>query len=313
MTSTSTSAGTSVLTLQGVSKWFGDVVAVSDVSFSLAPGVTGLLGPNGAGKTSVLRMACGLTRPSTGTVRLFGVDPRADPDVFRRLGLVPQTEALPEGLTAREFVRSGGELGGLAEPDAAARTALDRVGLSPEDSRRLRNLSGGERQRAKIAQALVHDPELLVMDEPLEGLDPRQRAEVLTLVRSLGAQGRSVLVSSHVLDEVERMSEQVVVVARGRLVAEGDFRSIRALMDDRPHRVRVGTDEPRRLAARLALLPHVLGLELDATGLVVQTADLTALGRDVVPAVRDVGCRLRELVPLDDDLDSVFRYLVGER
>ncbi len=302
-----------VLQMDAVTKWFGDVVAVSDVTTTLHPGVTGLLGPNGAGKSSLMRMACGLAAPSTGTVRLFGVDPRSDPQVFRRVGFVPQSEALPGG-TPTELVRTAALLHGVADPGTATEQALGRVGLHEQKDRPLRQMSGGERQRAKIAQALVHDPELLVMDEPLEGLDPRQRNAAIDLITRLGAEGRSVLVSSHVLEEVERMlaeTDEVIVVARGRLVAQGDVRGVRELMDDRPHRVRLMVDDPRALAAVLAQVFHVKRLELAEDSLTLETTDLRALGRDLLPAVRQACCRLTEMVPLDDDLDSVFRYLVA--
>lgn len=295
-----------------VSKWFGDVVAVSDVSFSVGPGATALLGPNGAGKSTLLRLLCGLTRPSQGSVRVLGDDPRRHPELFRRIGLVPQQEALFEGMSARAFVTLAAKLHALATPKAAAEAALAVVDLDPADTRTLSSYSKGMRQRVKVAQALVHDPEVMVLDEPLDGLDPRQRIGLIALFRRLGDEGRAVLVSSHVLDEVERFGSRVLVLAQGRLAAEGDFHAIRQLMDNRPHRLRLRTDAPRALGAALLETGTVVGLAVSGTDkLVVDTLDVAGFRLAVAPAARQAGARLLELIPLDDDLESVFRYLVG--
>ncbi len=295
----------------GVSKWFGPLVAVSDVSFEVGPGVTALLGPNGAGKSTMLRMLCGLARPSKGTIRVLGKDPRSDAGVTRSIGLVPQQDGVFESLTARAFVRLTAELHGLPDPDAAAAAALETVALDPSDQRRLPAYSKGMRQRVKVAQGLVHDPSVLMLDEPLNGLDPRQRADMITLFRRLGAEGRCVLVSSHVLDEVERLGSRILVMSQGRLAAAGDFRELRALMDDRPMRVRVRTDRPRELAAALMGVASVVSVRLDADGgLELDTSDARALSRALAPAARERGASLLEVVPLDADLEGVFRYLV---
>ncbi len=301
-----------MIEVERVSKSFGDVVAVSDVSFAVGPGVTALLGPNGAGKSTMLRLLCGLTRPSQGAVRVLGQDPRGDPALFRRLGLVPQQEALFEGIGALAFVTLAAELHGLASAGVAAAKSLHLVDLDPDDRRTLASYSKGMRQRVKVAQALVHDPELLVLDEPLDGLDPRQRLALIDLFRRLGDEGRCVLVSSHVLDEVERFGSRVLVMAQGRLAAEGDFHAIRELMDDRPHRLRLGTDRPHDLGAALLASSSVVGVWVTGPGeLVVDTLDVAAFRLAVAPAACSSGARLLALVPLDDDLESVFRYLVG--
>ena len=299
--------------VENVSKWFGDVVAVSDVSFAVGPGVTALLGPNGAGKSTVLRLLCGLTPPSQGTVRVLGEDPRRDPALFRRIGLVPQQEALFGSIPARRFVRLAAELHGLPGPDGAAVDALRLVELDPDDRRPLTSYSKGMRQRVKVAQALVHEPEVVVLDEPLEGLDPRQRLHLISLFRHLGDEGRCVVVSSHVLDEVERFGSRVLVIAQGRLAAEGDFHEIRALMDDRPNRLRLRTDRPRELAAALVSSGAAVGVHLEGDAVLVDTVDAAGFRRAVAPAAAGVDARLLELVALDDDLESVFRYLVGRR
>jgi ABC-2 type transport system ATP-binding protein len=304
-------AGEPRIVAESVSKWFGALVAVSDVSFDVGPGVTALLGPNGAGKSTMFRMLCGLARPSRGTVRVLDRNPRSDPGAARLVGLVPQQESVFEPLTARAFVSLSARLQGVPGPDAAAAAALATVGLDPSDSRRLPTYSKGMRQRVKVAQALVHDPPVLVLDEPLTGLDPRQRADMVALFRRLGAEGRCVLVSSHVLDEVERLGSRILVMSRGRLAAAGDFHELRALMDDRPLRVRVRTDRPRELAAALVEAGTAVGVRLsDGEVLEVDTTDARALSRALAPTARERGASLLEVRPLDADLEGVFRYVV---
>jgi ABC-2 type transport system ATP-binding protein len=295
----------------GVSKWFGALVAVSDVSFDVGPGVTALLGPNGAGKSTMFRMLCGLARPSKGSIRVLGRDPRADTGVTRLIGLVPQQESVFEPLTAHEFVTLAAKLHGLPDPRAAATRALETVDLDPSDTRRLPAYSKGMRQRVKVAQAIVHDPTVLVLDEPLTGLDPRQRADLVGLFRRLGSEGRCVIVSSHVLDEVERLGSQVLVMSQGRLAAAGDFRELRALMDDRPMRIRVRTDRPRQLAGALLEAGTAVGARLDGDDLLeLDTTDARALAHALAPVARDRHARLYEVLPLDADLEGVFRYVV---
>jgi ABC-2 type transport system ATP-binding protein len=294
-----------------VSKWFGPLVAVSDVSFDVGAGVTALLGPNGAGKSTMFRLLCGLARPSKGSVRVLGRDPREDAGVARRIGLVPQQETVFESLTAHEFVLLSARLHGLAEPDVAAAAALDTVGLDPGDARRLPSYSKGMRQRVKVAQAIVHDPQVLVLDEPLTGLDPRQRRDMVALFRRLGAEGRCVIVSSHVLDEVERLGSRILVISQGRLSAAGDFHELRALMDDRPLRVRVRTDRPRELAGALLGSGVVVGVRLESEDVLeLDTTDARALTRALAPTARELDARLLEVRALDADLEGVFRYVV---
>jgi ABC-2 type transport system ATP-binding protein len=301
-----------VIEVDHASKWFGDLVAVSDVSFGVDHGVTALLGPNGAGKSTMLRMLAGLTPPSQGSVRVLGADPHRDTDLARRLGLVPQQEAVFEMLTALEFVKLAAVLQQLDQPDEAARRALAVVELDPGDVRRLSTYSKGMRQRVKVAQAIVHDPEVVILDEPLTGLDPRQRLHLIELFQQLGAAGRCVIVSSHVLDEVERFGSRVLVMAQGRLAAAGDFRAIRELMDDRPHRVRVRTDRPRSLGTGLLDGEAVMAVRLiDDRTLVVDTNDVNRFRHTVAATAATSGAHLYEVMPLDDDLESVFRYLVG--
>jgi ABC-2 type transport system ATP-binding protein len=296
---------------ENVSKWFGALVAVSDVSFDVGPGVTALLGPNGAGKSTMFRMLCGLARPSKGTVRVLDRDPRQDIGVSRFIGLMPQQESVFEALTAREFVTLSAQLQGLHDPAGAAAEALRVVDLDPSDSRRLPAYSKGMRQRVKVAQAIVHDPAVLILDEPLTGLDPRQRMDMVKLFRRLGGEGRCVIVSSHVLDEVERLGSKILVMSQGRLAAAGDFHELRALMDDRPMRIQVRTNRPRELAGALLEGGTAVGVRLDGDeGLEVDTTDARALAHALAPAARDRGARLYEVHPLDADLEGVFRYVV---
>jgi ABC-2 type transport system ATP-binding protein len=298
--------------VDSVTRWFSDVVAVSEVSFELRAGVTALLGPNGAGKSSLIRLLCGLIPPGRGTVRVLGRDPRTDLGVRARIGLVPQQETVFDRISALEMVEMCAHLRGVGNPRRAARRALALVELDADDPRYLPTYSRGMRQRVKVAQAIVHDPAVIVLDEPLTGLDPRQRRHMTDLFHHIGDQGRCVLVSSHVLEEVERFGSNVLVIVQGRVAAEGDYRAIRDLMDDRPHRIRIRTDRPQEVAGRLLSERTIVGLDLiDADTVVIETDRVHDLRRTIAAVARDEGAHLWEVVPLDDDLDSVFRYLVG--
>jgi ABC-2 type transport system ATP-binding protein len=310
--SAATAPAEPMVAVDGCTRWFGDVVAVSEVSFTLGAGVTALLGPNGAGKSTLLRLLCGLVAPARGTVRILGRDPRRDVEVHRHLGLVPQQESVFDRLTAFELVELCAGLRGVEDPRAAATWALGAVELDPADPRPLPTYSRGMRQRVKVAQAIAHRPSVIVLDEPLTGLDPRQRRHMTDLFHALGAQGCCVVVSSHVLEEVERFGSDVLVIVQGRLAAEGDFRAIRDLMDDRPHRIRIRTDRPQEVAGRLLAARTIVGLDvIDVDTVIIETDRVHELRATVAAVARDADARLWEVVPLDDDLDSVFRYLVG--
>ncbi len=302
---------TALVVVDRVSKWFGDLVAVSDVSFAVEPGVTALLGPNGAGKSTILRMLCGLATPSSGSVHVLGANPRTEPAIAAEIGLAPQQEAVFGFLTARQFVRASAELQGIENADGAAAEVLRTVELDPDDTRRLPTYSKGMRQRVKLAQAIVHQPRVILLDEPLSGLDPRQRLHMVELFHRLGDSGRAVIVSSHVLEEVERFGSNVVVIAKGRLAAQGDFREIRALMDDRPRQLRVTSDKPRLLASGLVSQQNVANLRIAEGELIIDTDDVVAFSRTIATVSKQTGARLFEVRPLDEDLESVFRYLVG--
>jgi len=281
------------------------------MSCSFAPGVTGLLGPNGAGKTTLMRAIAGLAGANQGTVRVDGRDPRRDRSVQAIVGLVPEDEAVPAGLSARQLVRYLADLHGITDRAAPDR-ALATVGLLDVADRRVATFSKGMRQRTKVAAALVCEPQVLVLDEPLNGADPIQRVHLINLFRHLADEGRTVIVSSHVLNEVERMADRVIVLVHGRLAAAGGHRAIRDTMDDRPRHVLVRADDARPLAAALIGLSCVAGVTIDATrnGLVVETAHARELANSLPRLARDCGIRLREVRALDNSLESLFRELV---
>lgn len=298
-----------VVVFESVSRWYGDTVALADVSFRLGPGVTGLLGHNGAGKSTALKLCAGFATPSAGSVRVAGRDIGRDPEAYRDVGIAHDREGLWPHLTAHRTVATLARLRGVRDPDAAARRALAEVALDDVADRKVGGFSHGMRQRVKIAQALAHDPKVLLLDEPLNGLDPAQRRHVVELVRRLGEEGRTVLVSSHVLHEVERMAPRVLVLVDGRLVARGSTAGIRALIADRPRAFRVRTDEPRALGRDLIGAGLADMVHLDGDVLVVEVADAERFAHGIAPAARDAGVRLHGVEPVGDDLESVYRYL----
>jgi ABC-2 type transport system ATP-binding protein len=308
-----TTPTTPLVEMRDISIAFGGIKAVDDVTVDLRPGeVVGLLGHNGAGKSTLFDLLAGFTSPSQGTVRVLGHDPRAEPAVHARLGLVPDGDGLWPFLTARQTVAFLARHRGVADPGAAAERALATVGMSDAADRRVAGFSKGMRQRVRLAQALAHEPEVLLMDEPLNGLDPAQRRADVELIRRLGADGRTVLVSSHVLGEVERMADRVVVVVNGRLVAEGTPAGVQGLLAQSARTLRVETDDPRRLGRALLSEPAVDGVDLEAGALVVQTSDGGALAVRLPLLARDAGLHLRRVVPLGEDLESVFTRLTAQ-
>ncbi|MFL5682894.1 MAG: ABC transporter ATP-binding protein [Chloroflexota bacterium] len=301
---------TAALEVDHVSRWYGNVVAVNDISFGLGAGVTGLLGPNGAGKSTLLHLMAGLLAPSAGRVLVEGESAWRRPEMYRHVGLVPERETVHAFLSGREFARLNARLQAVADPDAAAARAIATVDLTDAADRPIGTYSKGMRQRAKLAGALVHDPRILLLDEPFNGMDPRQRLHMMTLLRSMAAEGRTILFSSHILEEVERLADSVLVLYAGRLAAAGDFRSIRRLMTDRPHTFTVRSSDDRRLAAALMADQAVFGAELVAGHVAVQTADYGAFTRTLPRVARDAAVSLFEVRPTDDSLESVFSYLV---
>ncbi|GAA4436459.1 ABC transporter ATP-binding protein [Phytohabitans houttuyneae] len=298
------------VTLDGVSRWYGNVVAVNDVTMTLGPGVTGLLGPNGAGKTTVLHMMAGFLAPSRGTVSIDGEPTWRNPNVYKRLGLVSEREAVHDFLTAREFLLVSARLHRLPDPEAAAQRALELVEMTGAQDRRIGTYSKGMRQRTRVAAALVHDPQVLLLDEPFNGMDPRQRLHMMELLHKLGEAGRTILFSSHILEEVEQVSGTVQVIVAGRLAASGDYRAIRRLMSNRPHVFAVHSTDDRRLAVALMGQASVTGVEIDRTGLTVRAGDYGSFTRALPKIALAEGIRVRRLLPSDESLESVFSYLV---
>lgn len=294
----------------GVSKWFGQKVALSEVTVAFEPGVTGLLGPNGAGKTTLLRVLTGLQVPSQGEVRVLGIDPRVDRSVYAKIAMVPEDESVYPDLTARRFVELEAALSGVADPAAAALRALDTVDLVDVADRRMGGFSKGMRQRAKVASALASSPEVLVLDEPLNGADPVQRAQLIELFVKLGEEGRIVIVSSHVLAEVERMTHRVVAMVDGRLAATGDLASLRAAMTDKPRQVHIRTTVPRLLGAALIGVKGVHGISVGDGLLEISTTDPIELARMLPVLARREELPVTEVAPVDESMESVFRYLV---
>jgi ABC-2 type transport system ATP-binding protein len=297
--------------LTGVSRWYGNVVAVNDVTMTLGPGVTGLLGPNGAGKTTLLHMMAGFLAPSRGELTVGGAPAWRNPSVYTQLGLVSEREAVHSFLTGWELVLASARLHRLSQPEAAARRAVDMVEMAETQGRRIATYSKGMRQRIRVAAALVHDPQVLLLDEPFNGMDPRQRLHMMDLLHRMGADGRTVLFSSHILEEVEQVSGTVQVIVAGRLAASGDYRSIRRLMTNRPHVFTVSSSDNRALAVALMAEASVTGVELDPTGLTVRASDYGTFTRALPKIVRRSGIRLQRLLPTDESLESVFSYLVA--
>jgi ABC-2 type transport system ATP-binding protein len=314
--------------LDNVSRWFGNVVAVNDVTMSVGPGVTGLLGPNGAGKSTVINMMAGFLAPSAGTVTLDGQPVWRNEAIYRDIGLVPEREAMYDTVTGWQFVLANAKLHRLPDPAAAARRALDTVQMTDVKDRGIATFSKGMKQRIKIATALVHDPRVLLLDEPFNGMDPRQRIQLMALLHTMGDDGRTILFSSHILEEVEQIAGTIQVMVAGRHAASGDFRDIRRLMTERPHQYWVRSDNDRALASAIIAEQSASGVELvsgngsgpghSTTGARDTTAALHVQATDVSQFVRVLpqlaarhGIRLYEVSPADESLERVFSYLVA--
>jgi ABC-2 type transport system ATP-binding protein len=298
------------LEMQNVSRWYGNVVAVNDISLRLDAGVTGLLGPNGAGKTTVLHMMAGFLAPSKGTVLLDGAPTWRRPEVYRELGLVNERESVYSFLTGEEFVMASAKMHKLSDPAAATRRAIDLVEMADAKDRRIGTYSKGMRQRTRVAAALVHNPRVLLLDEPFNGMDPRQRMHMMELLHALGDRGHTILFSSHILEEVEQVSGTVQVIVAGRLAASGDYREIRRLMTNRPHVFALQSSDDRRLAVALIAEKSVSAVEIDGAGLTVRASDYGSFTRALPRIALGEGIRLRKLLPSDESLESVFSYLL---
>jgi ABC-2 type transport system ATP-binding protein len=305
----------STIELGQVSRWYGNVVAVNDVSMRLGPGVTGLLGPNGAGKSTLINMMAGFLAPSAGSVTLDGRPLYRDPEIYREVGLVPEREEMYDAVSGWNFVVANAKLHKLADPESAARRAIGTVEMTDAQDRDIRTYSKGMKQRIKMATAIVHDPTVLLLDEPFNGMDPRQRLHLMDLLHQLGDQGRTILFSSHILEEVEQIAGRIEVMVAGRHAASGDFREIRRLMTQRPHQYTIRASDNRALASALIAQPSTSGVELVAgpggTDVVqVQATDYAAFVHALPQVASRHDIRLLEVRPADESLESVFSYLV---
>jgi ABC-2 type transport system ATP-binding protein len=306
----SSAATQAPLVFDQISHWYGDVVAVNSINATVNAGITGLLGPNGAGKSTLLQLAAGLLRPSNGTVLVYGRSPASGPAAYVDIGLVPEHEALPANMSAEAFVSARAALLGLPDVREATRKALATVELDTVKTRKLGGFSKGMKQRAKLAAALVHEPRLVLLDEPFNGLDPRQRVGMMRLLEARAEQGTAVLLSSHILEEIEGLASRILVMLAGRLAATGDYRSLRRLMTDRPHTVHVRTSNDRQLASALIANPTVVSVELMSDGLSVRATDYAGFARAVGPAAKRLDISVFEIKPADESLEHVFAYLV---
>ncbi len=306
----------STVDLEAVSRWYGNVVAVNDVTMRLQPGVTGLLGPNGAGKSTLIHMMAGFLAPSAGSVTLDGRPLFRDPEIYREVGLVPEREEMYDAVTGWRFVLANAKLHKLGDPQGAARRAIDTVDMASAQDRDIRTYSKGMKQRIKMATAIVHDPSVLLLDEPFNGMDPRQRLHLMGLLNRLGDEGRTILFSSHILEEVEQIAGRIEVMVAGRHAASGDFREIRRLMTQRPHQYTIRSSDDRALASAVIADPSTSGVELVADGhggsvVQVQATDYAAFIHALPQVTSRRGIRLLEVRPADESLESVFAYLVA--
>jgi len=303
-----------IVAAERCSKWYGPVLGVSDVSWQLTGGVVGLLGPNGAGKSTMIKMMAGLLAPSRGTLTVFGASPFVDATVRRRVGYAPEHEATWDELTARELVTAMARLAGVPAREAKARAehALEQVGMTSAMHRAVRGFSKGMRQRTKLATAIVHDPDFLLLDEPLTGVDPAARHDIVEQIRRLGQAGKTIVISSHVLYEIEALTSDILVIYRGQVLAEGNVFEIRRLIDRHPHRIRIECDQPHALAQALAAEPHIARITFERGGVVVETREPDRCYDLVATAALAGGVTISALSSPDNNLGAVFEYLTGD-
>jgi ABC-2 type transport system ATP-binding protein len=296
-----------------LSKWYGQVIGLNDVSVSIPPGITGLLGPNGAGKSTLLKLLTGQLKPSKGTITVLGEPVWGNPRIFFRIGFCPEQDAFYDRMTGLEWVAGLNRLNGLGEQASlsAARYALERVDLMDAANKKIGGYSKGMRQRVKLAQALAHDPELLILDEPLSGMDPIARRRTIRLIKEWAREGRSILVSSHILHEIEAMTSSILLINNGRILAEGDVHQIRDLIDEHPHTVHVKAERPRDLAREFLTRDDVLSLKLEQGAIVVETSKPDSFYRYLTELAADGRAgAITEVTSPDDNLQAVFKFLV---
>ena len=294
-----------------VSKWYGSVVAVNDVSFDIGPGITGLLGPNGAGKTTLLHLIAGLAGCSRGEISMLGEPVRDNPDLYRRMGFMPEHESIYDFFTGRQLVEFSARLHDLPQMREHVDRAISIVGLEEAQSRKMGTYSRGMRQRMRLAATLVHDPQVIILDEPLNGTDPRQRIEFQDVMERLADEGRTILISSHILEEVETLASRILLMISGKLAAAGDFRAIRAKLDEQAYKVRVVVDSPRLMASAIVGMEDVDTVTVSEDGsLLVYSRSVVALQQSLARLARDNSVRLMRVEPMDDSLESLFEYVV---
>jgi len=303
------------ITFDNVSRFYGEVLGVNRVNLTIQPGITSLVGPNGSGKTTLMNLMAGLIRPSRGTINVLGIPPGRPEELFRKLGYCTQFDAFPKGLTGYQFIYSYLLVHGMIESEAARLTeeAIQRVSMTEAADRPVAAYSKGMRQRIKLAQAIAHRPTVLVLDEPLNGLDPMARAETIAIFKQWGEEGRHVIVSSHILHEVDRISDQVILLSHGYVVAEGQIQGVRSEVKDQPMQILVRCDKPGLLASRLFEQDHVVEAKVneDGNGLLVRTRDADNLYLLLNRIVLDNGLEVEAVAPADDDVNSVYQYLIG--
>jgi ABC-2 type transport system ATP-binding protein len=304
-----------MIELNHMSRWYGQVIGVNDVTCTIGTGITALLGMNGAGKSTLMRLITGQLRPTTGEIKVFGQDPFANPDVFRRVGYCPEVESFFEHMSGREFVQYMARLSGYssAESKTRAEKVIEEVGMADRAHKRIQGYSKGMRQRIKLAQAMVHDPEIILLDEPLNGLDPVGRHEFLTVLGNFANQGKTIIVSSHILYEVEQMTRSLLLLHRGRLLATGDLNVIRDLIDKYPHKVRIETPQPRQIAAQLMAMANVVSANVDEVGGLVnlEVRDPKVFYDALAKLVVEHQMPILSFTSPDNNLESVFQYLVA--
>ena len=304
-----------VITTEQVSKWYGQVSALNDVTVSVPPGITGLLGPNGAGKSTFMKLVTGQLKPSKGTVAVLGEPIWGNPAIYFRIGLCPEQDAFYDRMTGLEWLTALARLNGLtmAQATDASRRALESVDLLDAAGKRIGAYSKGMRQRVKLAQAIVHDPELLILDEPLNGMDPLMRRRTIRLIRDWARAGKSILVSSHILHEVESMTSNILLINNGRILAEGNVHQIRDLIDTHPHSVFIRAEHPRALAQRLLGSDDVISVKFDGQAVVIETSRPDAFYTRLtdLAASGEAGA-IEEVASPDDNLQAVFNYLVKQ-
>lgn len=307
-----TAAG-DVVVAERCSKWYGHVLGVSDVSWRLAGGIVGLLGPNGAGKSTLIKMMGGLLQPSRGSLTVYGQSPFHDVAVRRRIGYAPEHDKTWDELSALELVTAMAQLAGVPAGKAvsAAKDAIDQMGMTASMHRRVRGFSKGMRQRTKLATAIAHDPDFLLLDEPLTGVDPVARVDIVERIKRLGEAGKTIVVSSHVLYEIEALTSDIVVIYRGQVLAEGNVYEIRRLIDRHPHRIRLECDRPRAVAAALAPEDHIARISFERGGLVLETRDPDRCYDQLARAVIETSAVVSALSSPDNNLGAVFEYLTG--